>query len=133
MAWVVAAPIASDFRGKFTALPDVQQDAAAIGPDPLERQVENPFEQLVDVERATDRLGRLIHQLKVIGARGERRTSGVLAVARDNPRKVGGGLVADGDRRRDRRPCAGGVEQYRAADLDAIAGAQRGVFRLLRR
>ena len=48
-----------------------EHDAAAVGLDPLEDQLHDPLQQLVDVQRVADRQGRAVHHLEIAAGAGQ--------------------------------------------------------------
>ncbi len=56
---------APHFREQRLPIGVQQHDAAAIGLHPLENQIEDPLEQLVDVERVADRQRDPVHHLQI--------------------------------------------------------------------
>ena len=64
---------AADLRLKRLAGRVHQHDAAAVGLDPLEDQLHDPLQQLVDVQRVADGQRRAVHHLQVAPRPGEPR------------------------------------------------------------
>ena len=118
-----------------------EHDAAAVGLDPLEDQLHDPLQQLVDVQRVADGQRRAVHDLQVAPRPGEpgvlRHVVGPqledaaplgLRKRADDPRLVCGPLGRSNiDRAREfflglvRRA---GEEHQRAAELHLIAALQ---------
>ena len=117
-----------------------EHDAAAVGLDPLENQLHDAVEQLVDVQRMADGQGRAVHHLEIAagpGQPGVLRQVGLgvedpaaffLRDGVDDPRLVvGGGRGGDIDRTADRAVGllgGAGVEHQRRPHLHLVAAGQ---------
>ena len=140
---VAGATIAAGLRLQLPCLGIEQHDAAAVGLDPFEHQLQDPAEQFVDVEGVAGGERRPIHHLHVATGPGE---PAVLCVVghegRDHPlvfphgahdprsiRAVGGSNDVD----QADRPLVVvilRIHHHRAADLNLIAAAELGPLHL---
>ena len=78
-----------------------QHDAAAVGLDPLEDQLHDPLQELIDVERVADGQRRAVHDLQIaprpgepgvlrrVGAEVEDLAAFLLRERFDDPRRIG--------------------------------------------
>jgi hypothetical protein len=136
----VAKPVAPGPRRQSAAGGIDEHDAAPVGRHPVEHEVEDPAEELVDVERVADRHRRPVHHLQAAAGPGEPAVAGV-------ERRGHGDRVVLADRGHDVRAVeavgrdhvveAGGdrsgtvrERQHRLADTDSIPPAQVGLLDL---
>ena len=137
---ITGLPVAAGLGAEFAGRGIEEHDAAAVGFHPLEDQLQDAAEQLVDVERMADRERRPVHHLEVAagpcqpavvrilgGGQGDRV---VFPHRADDPRPVGGvGGRHDVDGRKRRRVFAVfGVDEHRPADPDPVAAGEFGPF-----
>ena len=135
---------AADLGGQLLGVRVQEHHAAAVGLDPLEDQIHDPLQELVDVQRVAHGQGRAVHHLEVAPARASQEVCGGLGVAlqdtaallvrqrADDPRLVPGEL-RQGDVDLCGEVFAGvlggaGEEHQRAADLHLVAAGQRGTL-----
>ena len=111
------APVAAGLRLQLPGVGIEEHDTPAVGLDPLEHELEDPAEKLVDVERVADGKRRAVHHLEIAAGPGEPAVVGVAGSA-------AGRAVEDVvlERRDDSRPLLGD----RGKDLDLIAGGVGG-------
>lgn len=136
---VFGAAVAADAGFERLRLRIQEQEAAAIGVNPLKDQVHDPPQKLVDVQRMADRQGGAVHDLEIaagagepialrlVEVGGEKLAAFVLAHGADDSRALGIAavgndldvFVATGG-----RVLAAGVEHDRAAELDLVASGE---------
>jgi len=118
-----------------------EHDAAPVGLDPFEHEVQDPRQQLVDVERVADGEGRPVHHLEVATRPGEPAVVGVagwrtagrgalFAERPHDPRAVVGTRRSDDVHHTGRgiRVSVHREQQQRAADLNLVAAGQLRPF-----
>ena len=128
--------VATGLGPQFPALGIEQHDAAAVGFDPFEDELEDPAEKLVDVERVAHRQRRAIHHLEIAAGSGEpavlRLLRGgehdrvVLAHRPHDPGAVaglGGGHDVHGREHLGIVPVLG-IDQHGPAEADAVAAGE---------
>ena len=74
---VGGAAVATGLRLQLAAVGVEKHDASAVGLDPLEDELEDPPEELVDVERVADGERRPVHHLEVAAGPGQPAVVGV--------------------------------------------------------
>ena len=134
----VVSTIASHLGDKFVGFTIDQHDTATIGFNPLKNQLHNPLQELIDIQRVTDRQGGAIHDLEVTSSPcqpgtstrfkpGKKLTPFLLTHRSDNSRR--GVAVPD-----DIHIVAGvgrlfvrrfGIDHQGATDLNPITTAKR--------
>ena len=118
---VGGTPVATGLRLQLAAVGVEEHDASAVGLDPLEDELEDPPEELVDVEGVADGQRRSVHHLEVAAGPGQ---PAVVGVAVGSPRRAVEDVVLEG--RDNPRPLLGGLRHDVDLGTDLVAGRVGG-------